>query len=590
MYELFLNKVNELYNIINAPIDRIFKTMAIENYKKTLNLGKEKFSQVYISLKEKDKKKEKGVVYTPKEIASYMIENVLSKEDVIKNPYIKILDPSCGCGDILIVCYEKLKEIYIENLKSINEVNNIDLNEEDIPKHIIKNNLFGFDIDEVALKILAIDLFQISGYFCDENLRCMDFLLNKCDCKFDVILGNPPYVGHKCVDKEYSKKLKSSFKEVYKDKGDISYCFFQQAINNLIKEGKLSFITSRYFMESPSGEELRKVLKDVCSLYTIVDFYGIRPFKNAGVDPVIIFLINKQDAKEEIKVIKPNEISKSQGKNFYKSLFLKEGNSYKCFYINKNSLNNKGWILRDKKERDIISKIEKRSFTHLYNICDSYQGIITGCDKAFVVDSETITKENLEKNIIKPWIKSSYISENNIKMKDTYLIYSDLIEDVEKYPNIINHIKLHKDKLLNRRECKRGVRNWYELQWGRKKEIFEKKKIVFPYKAKENKFSIDTKGCYFSADVYSLILKDGVPFTYKYLTSLLNSKAYEFYFQSFAKKLGHDLYEYYPNNIMKLCIPTMSEKDELTEEDINNIFGFTDEEINIIEENHRKGI
>ena len=197
MYELFLNKVNELYNIINAPIDRIFKTMAIENYKKTLNLGKEKFSEIYISLKEKDKKKEKGVVYTPKEIASYMIENVLSKEDVIKNPYIKILDPSCGCGDILIVCYEKLKEIYMENLKSINEVNNIDLNEEDIPKHIIKNNLFGFDIDEVALKILAIDLFQISGYFCDENLRCMDFLLNKCDCKFDVILGNPPYVGHK---------------------------------------------------------------------------------------------------------------------------------------------------------------------------------------------------------------------------------------------------------------------------------------------------------------------------------------------------------------------------------------------------------
>ncbi|WP_242845255.1 hypothetical protein [Clostridium novyi] len=92
------------------------------------------------------------------------------------------------------------------------------------------------------------------------------------------------------------------------------------------------------------------------------------------------------------------------------------------------------------------------------------------------MDSETINKENLEKNIIKPWIKSSYISENNIEMKDTYLIYSDLIEDVEKYPNIINHIKLHKDKLLNRRECKRGVRNWYELQWGRKKEIFEKRK------------------------------------------------------------------------------------------------------------------
>ena len=36
---------------------------------------------------------------------------------------------------------------------------------------------------------------------------------------------------------------------------------------------------------------------------------------------------------------------------------------------------------------------------------------------------------------------------------------------------------------------------------------------------------------------------------------LLNSKPYEMYFQSFAKKLGGKLYEYYPNTLEKIVLP-----------------------------------
>ncbi|MGY0372520.1 Eco57I restriction-modification methylase domain-containing protein [Clostridium sp. JNZ J1-5] len=583
MLKIFLDKVDELYNIIDTPIDNAYKIMAIENYKKYFNMNDERFSNTYIKFIEKEKGKENGVVYTPEDIANYMADNILEASEVINNPFIKILDPACGCGDILIACYKKLKSIYESNLEAINKNSSLNIKEQDISKHIVENNLYCCDIDEAALKILTIDLFEISGYMNKNNINNLDFLTDNIELKYDVIIGNPPYIGHKSIDKEYSKKLKSLYKNIYKDKGDISYCFFQGALNRLSKRGKLSFITSRYFIESPSGEELRKILKEVCSLYKIVDFYGIRPFKKVGVDPVIIFLINETDVVDNIEIIKPIHSSRKQKDAFYKSLFLNKGDLYKKFYLSKNLLNNKGWILRDEKERYIISKIEEKSFTHLYNICDSFQGIITGCDKAFVVNSETISKENLEKDIIKPWIKSSYIHKEKADFEDTYLIYSDLIEDQEKYPNVIKHIERQKNKLLQRRECKRGVREWYQLQWGRKKEIFEKEKIIFPYKSSVNRFTLD-KGNYFSADVYALILKDNVPFTYEYLISLLNSKIYEFYFQSFAKKLGEDLYEYYPNNLMKLCIPTMGIKEKLNEFELNELFGFNEEEIRIIEE------
>ncbi|MFT5873330.1 MAG: adenine-specific DNA-methyltransferase [Clostridium sp.] len=580
MIDLFNRKICELYNIILSPIDDIFKLTALKNYKRKIEVSQQKsFGESYYEFIKNNK--EKGTVYTPEPIASYMIENTIKAEQIIKNPYIKIVDPSCGTGNILICCFKLLRNLYKENLNIINEKNNLNLRVQCIDEHIIKNNLYGFDIDDIAIKILIIDLYELSQGSISSNIFNVDFLLYENEHKYDIFIGNPPYVGKKSIDKEYSAYLKIRFSQVYRDKGDLSYCFFQKAIEDLSEHGKLTFITSRYFLESPSGEDLRKVLKDVCTIDKIIDFYGIRPFKNIGIDPVIMFITNYQNEDNEIEIIKPINLTGENKKEFYNSIFLKNGNKFKNFLLNKNALNDKGWVLIDEKQRNIINKIEQRCITHLSNICDSYQGIITGCDKAFVVNDEIVQRENIENNIIKPWIKSSYIEKNYVSRQDSYIIYSDLISDPQKYPSAITYIELQKEKLLKRRECQRGIRKWYELQWGRNQNIFEGEKIVFPFKASSNRFSFD-KGSYFSADVYALILKENVPFTYEILLYLLNSKIYEFYFKTFAKKLGEDAYEYYPNNLMKLCIPAMIDFKCEDENYLYDYFHFSEQEKKII--------
>ncbi|SKA88289.1 adenine-specific DNA-methyltransferase [Clostridium sp. USBA 49] len=577
MHDNFVESIEKIYDIILQPIDIIYKTTAINNYKLKLNIGKnERFGEYYFNLVEN--KKSKGVIYTPPEISKFIVCNTIISSDVINNPYIKIADPSCGCGNLIIECYKHLKNIYKENLYKINNIHNINLKEEDIDKHIIYNNLFGFDIDETALKILLIDLFSIGETIKPQNFVKDDFLLKENNSKFDIFIGNPPYIGQKSLDKNYSNIIRNKYNKVFKDKGDLSYCFFYEAINNLNKMGKLTFITSRYFIESLSGKELRKTLKEYFSIDKIIDFYGVRPFKNVGIDTVIIFL-TLESKNENIEVLKP--LLKKE-KYFFNSLFNNEGKYYKSFYINKNILNNNGWILIDETERKIIDKIEQKCFTTLSNICFSFQGIITGCDKAFVVDKNTIDNENLETSIIKPWIKSSFIEKDKVIKKDLYLIYSDLIDDENEFPNIISHISKFKEKLLNRRECKKGIRKWYELQWGRDYTIFEGEKIVFPFKSNNNRFSLD-KGSFFSADVYCLKLKEDIPFSYEYLLKILNSKIYEFYFKTFAKKLGVDIYEYYPNNLMKLCIPNYMDLENNIDNTLYNFFNISNFEIDIIE-------
>ncbi|EJO5346517.1 Eco57I restriction-modification methylase domain-containing protein [Clostridium botulinum] len=569
---VFKDNIEKIFDIVISPINSIYKYEAINKFKKKVSIGKDE----NISLKYYEfikGQKETGVIYTPEQIANYMIENTINRDDIISNPFIKILDPSCGCGNILIPCFFYLKNIFEENLIKINKKNNINLQKENISKHILNNNLYGFDIDSIAIKILIIDLFYLTGYYNKDNFQKKDFLIENINNNFDIYIGNPPYVGHKSVDKKYSILLKEKYKNIYKDKGDISYCFFISALNHCNINSKITFITSRYFMESKSGYNLRKYLKESSNIYKILDFYGVRPFKSTGIDPAIIFIDKCVNSKVEI--IKPCICEKEKIE-----LFFKYEDKYEKFYVDKSSFKDEGWTLIDNFSRNIIKKIENKSHKTLGKICTSYQGIITGCDKAFIVNEKIIKNENLETSIIKPWIKSSYINREKINSRDSFIIYSDLIENVEEYPNIIRHIEKYKEKLEKRRECKNNVRKWYELQWGRNFNIFEEKKVIFPYKAKENKFYLDKEGSYFSADIYALTINKEEVIDYNSLLIILNSCIYEFYFKTFGKKLGGRLYEYYPNTIMKLKIPMINIK---TEEDLYKYFNFTCNEIKFIQ-------
>lgn len=576
--------IEELYNIIIQPIDWVYKLTAIKKYKKLLMMSQEmSFSDKYCL--EARNHKEKGIVYTPLEISNYIVKNVINPEDIVTNPFIKIIDPACGSGNIIVPCFVYLREVYLENMDKINELHNLGLNSFNINRHIIDKNIFGYDLDPVGLKVLIIDLFIKSGYVNESNFCQGDFLIDEIKGNFNIILGNPPYVGHKMVDRSYSKILKEKYKGIFKDKGDISYCFFKRSLDLLENEGlalrKLGFITSRYFMESPSGIELRKLLNQG-ALEKIVDFYGIRPFKGIGIDPVIV-LMNLNKKCDAVEVFKPSK-SKARYKNeFINSVLLNQGEEYQHFHIKQGELKENGWILKNEEELNIIKKIEEKCSKRLSDICKSNQGIITGCDKAFVLDQEACERETIEPELLKPWIKSTSIEKCKVKNTGMYLIYSDLINDEKDFPNAVSYISKYRDKLLQRRECKTGARKWYMLQWGRKQELFEEKNIIFPYKSSSNRFA-KASGIYFSADVYSLTINESSEMEGDKLLRLLNSSTYEFYFKSFAKKLGEDQYEYYPNNVMKLGIPADSPEQFGCEQEIFDFFGLDDREISIIKD------
>lgn len=567
-------------------IIRKIKIKQIRNF----NLGK-----LYENLITAKERKYLGQVYTPNYIIRNMIEINLKKEEIINNPYYRIIDPACGAGYFLVEVFNALKTIFSENHGVIlskhpdfkNEMNNID-------EFILKNMIYGTDIDNFAIFMTKISLLLKSEGISSLNIIKLDILFsNKLENdsdnilleKFDLVIGNPPYIGHKKLSRDYKKKLKYHYIDVYSDKGDISYCFFKKGFELLKKHGRLSYITSRYFLEAQFALNLRNYILNNLDIELIIDFYGKKVFKGIGISPVIISIRKGFEHNNKIKVYKY-----LCQKDYKINSNLLDNNYFKIFEIEQKNLTEKGWILLDEVDMDLFAKIEATSNYNIKEVCDFNQGVITGLDKAFIVDEKKINELKFKRRIIKPWVKNSNINKYKSINISQYILYTDLIDDVNSYNNEIEYISKYKEILNGRRECKKGIRKWYQLQWGRNEDIFKSPKIMFPFKSNNSNFTIDYEDTLCSADVYIIRSKKEVLTSLEYLLGFFNSKLFNFYFKCTAKKVGENLFEYYPNRLknLKIKISNNSFDNKYIEEKVKKIINYYRElDIVLLEEDKR---
>ena len=529
-------------------------------------MDKFKAARLYETNLDIEKRKRYGIYYTPEKIVEYIVDNTVGKLDLLKNPCPKILDSSCGCGNFLIFAFEKLLKSFEEKsdelLKKYRDDN---FKKENLAKYILENCIYGTDIDSDAVEISKKLLLEAAGISKKDvvnlNVYNEDGLKINWNTKFDIIIGNPPYVGHKLLTKEYKKFVLEEYKDVYRDKSDLYFCFYKNSLELLNDDGVIHLITPRYFLESMSAELLRKYIEENAEIEEIIDFLGDEVFTYIGVSACIIRLRKKGYGIEKTSIYR-----KLSDKYVYMNDRKKVDRSIESIKSDKNLFENitisteklqSNWIIANEKDMDLYIKIEEKEGFRLYEIAESFQGIITGCDKAFILKNDDERIEHINKNLLKDWIKNKDIEKYTILRPSHKLIYSnDIKSDNDEDYIFKNCINLYKEKLSNRRECLNNIRKWYELQWGREKHLFERKKVMYPYKSRNNRFAVDYDNLYSSADVYSFYLKEEYEgeFSYEYIVALLNSSIYNKYYKINAKKMSRGIYDYYPNKVMKMKI------------------------------------
>ena len=211
-----------------------------------------------------------GIYYTP----SYVVRDMLSipEEDIGQATFC---DPCCGSGNFII----RALEIGFK-----------------------AENVYGFDIDPVAVEITKARIRQFCGYD-SPNIQEKDFLQiagNYTSQRFDYIFTNPPW------GKKLSKEEKELVGTRFRSGSNVDTCsiFFLASLASLRSGGKLGLLLPESFFSISTFEHTRlKALS--LSIERIVDYN--KPFKGLVTKAHAIVLTNNpRDLQIVVKCCNPS--------------------------------------------------------------------------------------------------------------------------------------------------------------------------------------------------------------------------------------------------------------------------------------------
>ena len=427
----------------------------------------------------KTDRKVNGAFFTPTYIVDYIIREVAPKEED------KCLDPSCGCGAFLIGIAEYYQKNYRKPIKKT-----------------IKENIFGSDIldyninrSKTILSLLGLQNNEVIEES-DFNLFNQDSLKATWANKYEIVVGNPPYVKYQDLSDENRQYLTSKWQTIEYGTFNLYFAFFELGYKLLASNGKLGYITPNNYFTSLAGLSLRQYFLKTKCLTRIVDFRHKKVF-DAQTYTAITFASKKEN--EAVLFDKIGDKQTCQE-------FLKTANGSPNYL---KQLNVKKWRLLKTAEQDNIRIIENIG-TPIKNLFNIAVGIATLKDEIFFVDSAN--EENgylikntekgtfyIEREITKPVYKISQFKNQNDIERNTLRIITPYFTDLKnatpiseeefqiKYPKCYEYLLSEKETLETRDKGKSKYSPFYV--WGRTQGITRfGKKILNPTFSKHPRF------------------------------------------------------------------------------------------------------
>ncbi|MEZ4905072.1 MAG: N-6 DNA methylase [Spirosomataceae bacterium] len=199
-----------------------------------------------------------GQYFTPKVVADFMI----GLADISANS--KILEPSCGEG------------VFLEMLQNKGYY-----------------HLTAYEIDQE----LATDF---------EFVRYESFVSANIEEKFDLVIGNPPYIRWKNLEDELKQELSSNlmWNTYFNSLCDYLYIFILKSIELLNQNGQLIFICPEYWMNTTHSVSLRNHMVQNGYFEEIYHFNETPIFDKVTVSIIIFKFVKSPQKAHRIKVAK----------------------------------------------------------------------------------------------------------------------------------------------------------------------------------------------------------------------------------------------------------------------------------------------
>lgn len=482
-----------------------------------------------------------GAVNTPKNITDIIIEETLRPLYENRTPeevaQYRIADICCGSGNFLLSAFEYIVNYHIEYYRNHDRENaerrgdiyqlagstNYILSYER-KRSILKNNIFGVDIDPLAVEVSKFSLLlkalenssleEAEAFHqrtnqrilpnLDENIKNGNSLVNMAyarfdrsvyqnvslmnklkmfdwnaefgNRKFDAIIGNPPYirvqnmVHYSREEYDFYKSNHSPYVTAQTDALDKYYLFIEKGLTLLNDGGMLGYIVPHKFMNIKSGAKLRELLSSNSSVKKILHFETHQVFENRNTYTCILVL-SKQGHEEF-------QIGFVQDWNRFLFNHDTECLTYPAAYIS-----GQPWSFLP---QNIVAHLEEisQSCVPLSSLVDIFVGVQTSADQIYIIHADREDENfiyshdrqgrefQIEKGILRKSIYDTQLVSYEKIEANSYIIFPykavngrpvlySLAEMTEDFPHALAYLNRFKDKLDERNMPGRTTENWF---------------------------------------------------------------------------------------------------------------------------------
>ncbi len=556
-----------------------------------------------IKLAKKDEYADRSVVSTPQEVVRYMV--FLSMDELCKGLApdqllkLRIVDISCGSGVFMQEAFQFVVDCATRwyEMRDPSHLENGAHGEKRLPfsdrKKILTSCIFGVDVDESAVSCAQFSLLLklLEGESVDslreykpvlpdlgENIQqgnslvesvagrlpievraqIMPFKWNQINGgkKFDVILGNPPYVAtedlHKLVHAHEFSYYKKHYRSAHKQ-FDKYYLFIERGLQLLKPNGSLCLIVQNKFTKVGAGRKLAELLSARAVVRRLDNLHDEQLF---GPDKTTYSAILYCKNQPQQKFVYSEDVAAR----------LLSGESVDAVEYDERILETHPWRLTvDARLRDIITRMDAVG-TRLSRFVEIFNGIQTSAERPVPIywfDEGEIVSESsteikvrkfdqvfeIEKEILRPFFKPTAGAEKGsdsythieTKKRIIFPYESDgtLITEArmkKSFAGTYRYLRFNYERLLprnlsgnpNSRDVPDATANtWY--QYGRTQSLtsfINTPKLIVGVLSKEPMFVYDDKDIFIAsggtAGYCAIARKKGSPYALEYIQAWMS--------------------------------------------------------------------
>lgn len=520
------------------------------------------------------KRKRTGSHFTPRGLARFVGRKLLHhlpKKDPVDG--LKVLDPACGDGELLLALTELLPCHFRRSCRLIGIDNDPETFQR--ARHRLRN-----------LEVQSIDLRQTdflshcSGATTTSNVNSGTLLDN-----IDVIIANPPYVRTQILGSEASQQLASTFG--LSGKVDLYHAFLVAMRNCLDSAGLMGVITSNRFIATKSGMAIRKLLINEFEVLELIDLGDTRIFDAAVLPAVIIArrrhstVFNMGQSPPFVKIYETND--KSSARRFssiYESL---QDNSpgvvtvkQKRYQVTTGTVGmsptgKDPWTLVSDDEKQWLRHIIGMSSCTVADVADVKVGVKTTADSVFIREkwNDLPKHRRPEPTVLYPLISASNTAKWKLQKDSNGLrkiLYPHTTTNgcrtvipLQDFPGAAAYFESHSATLKSRDYLAKSNRKWFELWVPQDPSAWRSPKIVFPDISASPRFLLDTSGAIVNGNCYWMTNRQHDTRDWLYLIlGIANSKLMtKFHDLSFNNRLYSSRRRYLTQYVGKYPLPSV---------------------------------